>query len=192
MLCYLLFYQHYVFALDGVTIVNEDTIDMEYDYDVYRKHLFQPTSYLNAGYGVLYEHIGTVHQSIHTHYLIVGMKIPTHGDMPDGTKPCVFNKNTFHLHAWRDGAKKQCHFFNSLAHQVGKQAKHWSTRIFQMLHSDIPTMLPNQEIPFLSKEFHSVSDVDLGQKCTKRHVTPVINSIEKHRLETYKRKYKKE
>ena len=56
-----------------------------------------------------------------------------------------------------------------------------------MLHSDIPAMLPNQEIPFLSEEFHPVSDVDLGQKHTKIHVNPVINSVEKHRLETYQK-----
>ena len=30
---------------------------------------------LMLGYGTLYEHIGTVYQNVHTHYLIVGMKI---------------------------------------------------------------------------------------------------------------------
>ena len=75
--CYLLFYPHYAYAFEHVTIVNEDSIDKEFDDNVYRKNLFQPTSYLNVGYGTLYEHIGTVYQSVHTHYLIVGMKIPT-------------------------------------------------------------------------------------------------------------------
>ena len=56
--CYLLFYSHYAYAFDHVTIVNEDSIDKEFDDNVYRKNLFQPTSYLNAGYGTLYEHIG--------------------------------------------------------------------------------------------------------------------------------------
>ena len=36
------------------------------------KHLFQPTSFLNPGYGVLFEHIGQLHQSVYKHYLIVG------------------------------------------------------------------------------------------------------------------------
>ena len=74
--CYLLFYPHYAYAFEYVTIVNEDTIDKEFDDNVYRKNLFQPTSYLNAGYGTLYEHIGTVYQSVHTHCLIVGIENP--------------------------------------------------------------------------------------------------------------------
>ena len=64
-----------------MTIVNEDTIDKEFDKNIYQNNLFQPISYLNAGYGTLYEHIGTVYQNVHTHYLIVGMKIPTHKDI---------------------------------------------------------------------------------------------------------------
>ena len=64
--CYLLFYPHYAYAFEHVTIVNEDTIDKEFDDNVYRKNLFQPTSYLNAGYRTLYEHIGTVYQCSYT------------------------------------------------------------------------------------------------------------------------------
>ena len=30
----------------------------------------------------LYMNIGTVYQNVHTHYLIVGMKIPTHHEIP--------------------------------------------------------------------------------------------------------------
>ena len=70
-LCYLLLYPHYSVAFDHVTIVNEDTIDKEFDNNIYQKNLFQQTSYLNAGYGTLCEHIGTVYQNVHTHYLIV-------------------------------------------------------------------------------------------------------------------------
>ena len=39
--CYLLFYPHYAYAFEHVTIVNEDTIDKEFDNNVYRKNLFQ-------------------------------------------------------------------------------------------------------------------------------------------------------
>ena len=35
--------------------------------------LFQPTSFLNPGYGVLYEHIRQLHQSVYKHYLIIGI-----------------------------------------------------------------------------------------------------------------------
>ena len=68
------------------------------------KNLFQPTSYLNAGYGTLYEHIRTVYQNVHTHYLIVSMKIPAHKDIPvpphNATRVCSFEKN-FKLTEWR-------------------------------------------------------------------------------------------
>ena len=52
-LCYLLLYPHYSFAFDHVTIVNEDTIDKEFDNNIYQKNLFQPTSYLNAYHPVI-------------------------------------------------------------------------------------------------------------------------------------------
>ena len=45
--CYFIILSHYAYAFDHVTIVNEDSIDKEFD-NVYRKNLFQPTSYLNA------------------------------------------------------------------------------------------------------------------------------------------------
>ena len=84
------------FQFDHVTIVNEDTIDKEFDNNIYQNNLFQPTSYLNAGYGTLYEHIGTVYQNVHTHYLIVSMKIPTHKDIPvppqNATRVCSFGE----------------------------------------------------------------------------------------------------
>ena len=156
-LCYLLLYPHYVFAFDHVTIVNEDTIDKEFDNNIYQKNLFQPTSYLNAGYGTLYEHIGTVYQNVHTHYLIVGMKIPTHKDIPEppqnSTRICSLEKN-FKLNAWRRRAHRQCHFFNGLFNQTQLECSHLYTKVFQVLHSDIPALLPNQEIKFLSETEH--------------------------------------
>ena len=114
-LCYILLYPHYVIAFDNVTIVNEDIINKEFDNNVYQKNLFQPTSYLNTGYGTLYEHIGTVYQSVHTKHRIVGMKIPTHKDIPkppeNATRICSMSSN-FKLTSWRSNAHKQCHFFN--------------------------------------------------------------------------------
>ena len=151
-LCYLLLYPHYSFAFDHVTIVNEYTID-----NIYQKNLFQPTSYLNAGYGTLNEHIRTVYQNVHTHYLIIGMKIPTHKDIPvppqNATRLCLFEKN-FELTEWRSQAYRQCHFFNGLFNQMLLEGSHLYTKIFQVLHSDIPALLPNQEIKFLSEIEH--------------------------------------
>ena len=161
--CYLLFYPHYAYAFDHVPIVNEDSIGKEFDDNVYRKNLFQPTSYLNAGYGTLYEHIGTVYQSVHTHYLIVGMKIPTHKDIPDpplnGTKTCTFDKS-FNFIIWKNLAKGQCNFFNALFQQLEEEGSHLYTKVFQVLHSDVPALLPNQEIKFLSETEHPLNEED--------------------------------
>ena len=155
-LCYLLLYPHYGFAFDHVVIFNEDTLDKEFDNNVYQKNLFQPTSYLNAGYGTLYEQIGT-------HYLIVGMRIPTHMYIPEppqnGTKSCSFEK-TFNFVTWRNIAKEQCCFFNCLFNQIEQDSSHLYTKVFQVLHSDIPALLPNQGIKFLSETEHPLNEAE--------------------------------
>ena len=140
-----------------MTIANEDTIDKEFDNNIYQKNLIQPTSYLNAGYGTLYEHIGTVYQNLHTHYLIVGMKIPTHKDIPEppqnSTRICSFEKN-FKSIEWRKRAYRQCCFFNGLFNQTLLEGSHLYTKVFQILHSDIPALLLNQEIKFVRLNIH--------------------------------------
>ena len=199
-LSYLLFYPHYSFAFDHVTIVNEDTIDKEFDNNIYQKNLFQPTSYLNAGYGTLYEHIGTVYQNVHTHYLIVGMKIPTHRDIPvspqNATRTCYFEDN-FKLTEWRSRAYRQCRFFNGLFNQTSLEGSYLYTKIFQILHSDIPALLPNQEIRFLSEMEHPLQEVEHEHKlpnvtCSKRSIEQLLTSAEMHRLQTYWNKYGKQ
>ena len=142
---------------DHVTIVNKDTIDREFDNNINQKNLFQPTSYLNAGYGTLYEHIGTMYQNVHMHYLIVGMKIPTHKDIPEPSQNsvilCSFETN-FKLAEWRSKAHRKCHFFNGLFNQMLFKGSHLYTKVFQILHSDIPALVATQEIKFLSKIEH--------------------------------------
>ena len=147
----------------------------------------------------LYEDIGTVYQSVHTYYLIVGMKIPTYKDIPEppqnGTKTCTFDR-TFNFIAWKNLAKEQCNFFNSLFHQLEQEGSHLYTKVFQVLHSDIPTLLPNQEIKFLSETEHPLNEeedpeTDANQTRSKRSTDDILNMPEKHRLESYWFKYHK-
>ena len=178
-----------------------DTIDKQFDDNVCRKNLFQATSYLNAGYGTLYEHIGTVYQSVHTHYLIVGMKIPTYKDIPEppqnGTKTCTFDK-TFNFITWKNLAKGQRNFFNGLFYQLEQEGSHLYTKVFQMLHSDIPTLLPNQEIKFLSETEYPLNEededteTDINNMHSKRSTDDILTMPEKHRLESYWSKYHKQ
>ena len=197
LLCYLLLYPHYSFAFDYVTIFNEDTIDGEFDNNIYQKNLFQPRSYLNAGYGTLYEHIGTVYQNVHTHNLIVGMKITTHKDIPvpphNATRLCSFEKN-FKLTEWGSWAYRQCHLFNRLFNQMLLEGSHLYTKIFQVLHSDIPALLPNQEIKFLSEIEHPLREVKqtddvLNRIHSKRSTDDILTMAEIYRLESYWIKY---
>ena len=89
------------------------------------------------------------------------MKIPTHKDIPDpplnGTKTCAFDK-TFNFIIWKNLAKGQCNFFNALFKQLEEEGSHRYTKVFQVLHSDVPALLPNQEIKFLSETEHPLHE----------------------------------
>ena len=100
------------------------------------------------------------YQSVHTHYLIVGMKIPTHKDIPqpphNSTKFCSY-ATSVQLMKWRNMANAQCHFFNGLSNQVQQDTSYLYSKVFQVLHLDIPALLPNQGIKFLSEAEHSLT-----------------------------------
>ena len=58
-----------------------------------------------------------------------------------------------------------------------------------MLHSDVPTLLPNQEIKFLSETEHPLNeedaDTDVNETHSKRSIDDIFTVPEKHRLESY-------
>ena len=63
-----------------------------------------------------------------------------------------------------------------------------------MLHSDIPALLPNQEIKFLSEIEHPLREVEqtddvLNRTCSKRSTDDILTMAEIHRLEPYWIKY---
>ena len=59
-------------------------------------------------------------------------------------KTCAFDKS-FNFIKWKNLAKGQCNFFNALFHQLEEEGSHLYTKVFQVLHSDVPALLPNQE-----------------------------------------------
>ena len=71
---------------------------------------------------------------------------------------CLFEKN-FKLTECRSQAYRQCCFFNGLFNQTLLEGSHLYTKIFQVLHSDIPALLLNQEIKFLSQSEHPLREV---------------------------------
>ena len=62
-----------------------------------------------------------------------------------------------------------------------------------MLRSDVPAMLPNQEVPFLSESDLPIEEeqkIDLQElTCTKRDVGELITMAETHRRVSYAVKY---
>ena len=68
------------------------------------------------------------------------------------------------------------------------------TKIFQILHSDIPALLPNQEIRFFSEMELPLQEVEhdyntQNATCSKRSIEHFLTSAEMHRLQTYWSKY---
>ena len=92
------------------------------------------------------------------------MKIPTHKDIPvspqNATRKC-FMEDNLRLTEWRSRAYRQCRFFKGLFNQTLLEGSYLYTKIFQILHLDIPALLPNQEIRFLSEMEHPLQEVEL-------------------------------
>ena len=63
--------------------------------------------------------------------------------------------------------------------------------MFQVLHSDVPALLPNQEIKFLSETEHPLNEEDdntdsgVNKTRSKRSTDDILTMPEKHRLESY-------
>ena len=142
--------------------VTEGSIPLETK-DKAPRHLFQPTSFLNPGYGVLFEHIGQLHQSVYKHYLIVALKIPTLHHMPHdpeqwhrGCKAAVEGLITPH-----DRELLQDVFNEDYCST--DRFKQLYTDIAKTLHSDIPALLPNQEVPYADWQFFNTTPVPLSK-----------------------------
>ena len=142
--------------------VTEGSIPLETK-DKAPRHLFQPTSFLNPGYGVLFEHIGQLHQSVYKHYLIVALKIPTLHHMPHDPeqwhRDCeVAVKELVTTH---DRQLLQDIFNEDYCST--KRFKQLYTDIAKILHSDIPALLPNQEVPYADWQFFNTTPAPLSK-----------------------------
>ena len=65
-----------------IQLVNEHTIDLHAQDQKHPKTLFQPTSILRPGYGTLFEHVGQVYHTVQTHFLTLGIHLPSVEDIP--------------------------------------------------------------------------------------------------------------
>ena len=74
------------------------------------------------------------------------------------------------------------------------EGSHLYTKLFQVLHSDIPALLLNQEIKFLSQSEHPLrevkhTDIDLNRTHSKRSADDILMMAEIYRLQSYWNKY---
>ena len=124
------------------------------------RHLFQPTSFLNPGYGVPFEHIGQLHQSVYKHYLIVALKIPTLHHMPhepeQGYKGCTEGLSL--ITKSYEGTFQNVFLDDFCARDRFEKLY---TNITKTLHSDIPALLPNQEVPYADWQFFNTTPAPL-------------------------------
>ena len=124
------------------------------------RHLFQPTSFLNPGYGVLFEHIGQLHQSVYKHYLIVALKIPTLHHMPHEPeqwyKGCAEGLSL--ITKSYEGTFQNVFLDDFCARDRFEKLY---IDITKTLHSDIPELLPNQEVPYADWQFFNTTPAPL-------------------------------
>ena len=169
------------------------------------KHLFQPTSFLNPGYGVLFEHVGQLHQSVYKHFLVIALKILTLHHMPHNPQEWY----TGCQQGFKDMKYPQftkltlgAIFFEDFC--AIDRFKRLYTEITQILHSDIPALLPNQVVPYADISFFNETPAEMPTntyylngtpKRTKRSTVPetdqVLPLLEVQRALDYLSKYNK-
>ena len=142
--------------------VTEGSIHMEHR-DKTPQNLFQPTSFLNPGYGVLFEHIGKLHQSVYKHYLIIAMKIPTLHHMPHEPeqwyKGCLDGKDYV-----TQIYKTNRNIFQDLFPKIffedycaKERFRELYKDITKLVHTSIPALLPNQAVSYADFNFFNVT-----------------------------------
>ena len=105
----------------------------------------------------MFEHIGQLHQSVYKCYLIVVMKIPTLHHMPHEPeqwyKGCL-EGTKFLIPSYERGIFQAVFNEDYCATERFRQLYKDITKI---LHTSIPALLPNQEVPYADFKFFNVT-----------------------------------
>ena len=146
--------------------------------------LFHPTSFLNPGYGVLFQHIGQLHQSVYKHYLVVALKIPHIHNMPQGPeewyKGC--EEGLPLLKKYYEDQTFQTIFNEDYCAKDRIQTLY--IELTQLLHSTLPALLPNQVLPYADYHFFNKTPEELptnsyGSTASKRVQRSALEPLEK-------------
>ena len=159
--------------------VTSDSIDAS-SRDKSPETLFQPTSFLNPGYGVLFQHVGRLHQSVYKHYLVIALRIPTLHHMPHQPEE------------WYNGCEDGIHLLQKLYENLTFKAifqddycakdrfKELYTDIAQILHSALPAILPNQVLPYVDYSFFNLTPSEMPTNPYQNNPTRNKRSIPLH------------
>ena len=146
--------------------------------------LFHPTSFLNPGYGVLFQHIGRLHQSVYKHYLVVALKIPHIHNMPQGPeewyKGC--EEGLPLLKKYYEDQTFQTIFNEDYCAKDRIQTLY--IELTQLLHSTLPALLPNQVLPYADYHFFNKTPEELptnsyGSTASKRVQRSTLEPVDK-------------
>ena len=136
--------------------IDDGIIDSEKFHHLYVNTVFQPTSFLSPGYGVLFEHIGNLYPTVHRQYIVLGLRLPTYRDIPD----------------WNASFYDKCNQYatskGNPIHKIMEDAcrlddfHHLHHLAISLIHSDLPAILPNQQVSMLRESELPLSSFDLG------------------------------
>ena len=98
-------------------------------------------------YGVLYENIGQLYQGLQCYYLVIGIPLPTEGDIPDAYTDVTINCNyhtfpEYNQMPVRDLMQMCVNFFPAITKKSAVLEK-MKQQLKHRVHSDMPALLPN-------------------------------------------------
>ena len=144
---------------DDIYHIDDVNIDPALDEQLFKKQVFVPTSFLRPQYGVLFEHVGQLSQSLDTHYIVFGIPLPTYKDLlPVKVTEdylCPSKAGIIHgfgsvtsLHSGIHATLTEaCTIFNNLTQIMTKRLHYLHEQLFRKIHTTIPSLLPNPVVP---------------------------------------------
>ena len=154
------------YSSDTLVPITEQHINERLHNRAPSKPIFKPTSILRPGYGVLFDHIGRIFHAVQTHYLSLGVFIPSHPDIPEAPYDrflCSYARS-YEAQEGLDLWLETCNYFNALSRHYADRIQYLRQQLYHKFHTELPALLPNQAIPYNepSDDLHTFTDVKHG------------------------------
>ena len=189
---------------DTIKLITDHTINIDLQDQVPQRPIFKPTSILRPGYGVLFDHIGRLFHTVQTHYLSIGIHLPSKDDIPaqppNDTFYCVRIINE-DVNTALNVFRATCDFYNNITHHIANRIAYVRQQLYHKFHTEIPALLPNQEIGFEPRDITTYTFKDLTQGHVNRGKRNVqfstsvndtqLSFVDRERVKTYYAHYGK-